>query len=147
MWSMKKATMKKNQRAFTLIEVMVVVALIAILASVALPAYTDHIRKAKRASAASALMDLAAKQQAYLIDRREFSSSTTDLRFSPPSDIASDFDFSEIDVDNTASPPTFTVKAKPISAQMLADRCGISATVPMALRQDNTKSPLACWQK
>ena len=39
--------MKKMQKGFTLIELMIVVAIIAILAAIALPAYSDYTKKAK----------------------------------------------------------------------------------------------------
>ena len=52
-------------KGFTLIELMVAVAIVGILASIAYPAYTDYVIKAKRSDAFSALADLRIQQEKY----------------------------------------------------------------------------------
>ena len=49
----------KKQRAFTLIELMVVVAIIGIMASIAYPSYQDSVRRSRRADAKGVLMSFA----------------------------------------------------------------------------------------
>ena len=65
-----------HTRGFTLIEVMITVAIIAILASIALPSYQDSVRKARRAEARAALMQLMQQEERY------YSLHTTYIAFS-----------------------------------------------------------------
>jgi len=70
--------MKKiNSRGFTLIELMIVVAIIGLLAAVAYPAYTDSILKGKRAQGRTALVGLMQQQERYLTERNCYLGFTT----------------------------------------------------------------------
>ena len=62
----------QRYKGFTLIEVMIVVAIIAILATVALPAYTDYVRRGKIAEGTSALLAMKTKMEQYFADNRSY---------------------------------------------------------------------------
>jgi type IV pilus assembly protein PilE len=59
-------------RGFTLIELMIVVAIVAILAGVALPAYFDYVRRGKLPEAHAALADFRVKMEQYYQDNRNY---------------------------------------------------------------------------
>lgn len=101
----------RRQRAFTLIELMITVAVIAILAAVAYPSYTQHLIKGSRSAAQSYLLELAQRQQLQLMTARRYESNVTSLMGgSTPPEVDK---YYTISVAVTAAPPTFTLTAAP----------------------------------
>lgn len=72
----------KNQDGFTLMELMITVAIIGILAAITIPSYTKYVQKTKRADAKVALMEIAQKQESYFVQNMSYANSLTQLGFS-----------------------------------------------------------------
>jgi type IV pilus assembly protein PilE len=118
---------RKIAAGFTLIELMITVVIVGVLAAIALPAYQDQMRKGRRGAAQAHLMEIVAKEQAYLLDTRTgYSSSLSTLNLTTPADVSTYYAIS-IAV-GAGPPPTFTVTAAPATGQD-KDLGGSSLTV------------------
>lgn len=62
----------RYEKGFTLIELMMVVAIIAILSAIAIPSYADYIRRGKITEAVSSLSDIRVRQEQYFQDNRTY---------------------------------------------------------------------------
>jgi len=68
---------RTSQQGFTLIEVMIVVAIVGILAAVALPSYTSYLRRGELPEAFSQLATFRVQMEQYYLDNRNYGSSST----------------------------------------------------------------------
>lgn len=138
----------KLQKGFTLIELMVVVAIIAILASVGYPMYTGYMQKSRRASAQAHLMDIAQREQQYLMDARAYAidpDGLTTLNMTTPSDVSTYYTIAITGSNTAGAPPTFTATAAPIAGSVQEnDQCG-TLIIDNTGNKTTSTGAVGCW--
>jgi type IV pilus assembly protein PilE len=128
-----------KQKGFTLIELMITVAIVAILARIAYPAYTSHIIKGNRTAAKAQMLDLANREQQFLLANRAYApySSITGAGYSLPAEVSSTYTPSIDYVTSTV--PAFTITFAPISGTIQAN------DGTLTLNSDGVKAPTSKW--
>ena len=128
------------QQGFTLIELMITVAIVAILASIALPNYQSHVTSTRRTTAQACLLELAQfMERYYSTNNMSYLSAalpTTECR----TNLANHYTFA------FASTPTATAYAITATAQG-AQATRDSSCTPLQVTQTGARTPsTGCWK-
>ncbi len=134
---------RRSIGGFTLIELMTVVVVIAILAVIALPAYTDNVRRSRRADAIIELNRVAQAQERWRANNPNFnnadvSSADTGLRLVAGTTVATNYTMASgyytIAIGTTLSPTTYTATATAAGPQAGDTIC---ATLTLTMTSGN----------
>jgi len=125
--------MIKN-KGFTLIELMIVLAIIAILAAIAYPSYQEHVLKTRRALAQGCVLELAQYMERYYTTNMTFVGAVLP-NTSCTSDLAGKYNFTSGGIAAT----TYILTATPVSPQdqdlcktMKINELGVKTTTGLA---------------
>ena len=143
----------RTHRGFSLIELMIVVAVVGILAAIAYPNYQDYLAKSRRAEARTALLQLSQFMERYYTNNGRYvdnAGARPTLPFEEvPRDDASPYyriSFNEDDVDNEAV--AYVLRATR-SGLMSSDKCGtliLTSTGARSIESADAGVGLAtCW--
>lgn len=137
----KGPAMRQRIQGFTLIELMIVVAIVAILVTIAVASYDFAVIKARRSAATGCAMEVAQGLERYY---------TTSLTYAGPAVVPPCVNeqaaFYTIGATATAA-TTFTVTATPVGSQTRDTRCGILTVNQIGAKTESgtASDPADCW--
>lgn len=140
-------------RGFTLIELMIAVAIIGILAAIAYPSYTKYVREARRAEAQADMLKMQIGIEKWRANRASYRSDATTS--SPGTALTNSaanagflgtnayYDYTIVDTTGSA----YTIKAEAVTGKsQVNDVAGSTSCTPLTINQSNTKTSAGCWK-
>ncbi len=134
---------KSVSTGFTLIELMVTIAIVSILAAVALPSYSDYVIRGRIPQATNNLASMRVKLEQYFQDNRTYVGACADGTVAPPLPASDDF---------TYTCPTLTATTYTVQAAGTGKMNGFTYTIDQANTKTTTAvptgwgtAPIACW--
>ena len=145
----QKVPPKSAQGGFTLVELMVTVAIVAILATIATTSYTSQIQKSRRTDARSALLDLAGREEKIYSTTNTYTNVLANLGYNSATVGSGYYTVAVVSPDPSqpafATIPTYLITATAINSQVGDTQC-LTLSVNQTGSQTATPGPAAtCW--
>lgn len=106
-----------NQKGFTLIEMLIAVAIVGILAAIALPSYQQHVIRSNRSAAQSQMMEIANREQQFLLSNRTYANKATlAVSYTLPSAVSSKYTYDV--VPGAGAVPSYLITFTPTGTQV-----------------------------
>ncbi len=154
------------QTGFTLVELLIAVAIVGILTTIAVPSYRMYVQRGNRTVAKSAMTEIVSRQNSFYVDRKHFATTFDKLGLSGStvyltrdgvlSSISTTQSIYEIklagDTASTTCPATgsasatgFTVVARPINGQASDTRCATMCMGSTGIKSASGTNAANCW--
>lgn len=133
----------RSVRGFTLIELMVVIAILGILVSIAVPSYRESVRKSSRGQAKADLAEAAQAMERYYTVNNTYvgaNLATLGLAQSPKQGTAR----YTLSFAGAVTASTFTLRAQPLAGQA-QDKCGTLTLSNTGQKTPTTAALAECW--
>lgn len=127
--------MKINSIGFTLLELMVTVAIVAILAAIAYPSYTSFVLRSHRSEAIQGLLSAQLKQEKWRVTNGTYTTVMTNLG-NPTSNY-----YSFTATVGSGAVPSYVLTATATGSQTSDSGCG-----SLSITNQASKAPASCWQ-
>lgn len=131
----------KRQRGFTLIELMIAVAVVAVLAAFALPSYQEYVKRGQIVDGIAPLADMGAKMEQYFQDKRKYTGACASGTVAPLPANTARFDYS-CNAEDTLFTITATGKGPMAGFAFTLNQSGTRATTSVP---SGWTAGTACW--
>lgn len=137
-------------RGFTLIEVLIVIAIIGLLTAIAFPMYEDQVTRARRSDGQSLLLDISARMERFYFDNTAYTTDLRALGFTLANTVPSTEGHYTATVAGATGPcpiaNCFTVTATPAGAHAPDAYCGNLTLNSMGQKTESGSGPVdRCW--